>query len=294
MNLPLFLLEKAAQENKLAHFLLFHGGSEQERRAAAERLALVLNCLGAPALKPCRVCLSCRKILSGNHPDVSRVVPAKASFGLEQVLAWQERVYRKHLEGNYKVFLLEQGDVLTAPAANALLKVVEEPPPRTVIVLSVANAESILPTLRSRAQMVYFPAPSPAAWLAAQEASADEAQAALELSGGVPEVAGLILKHGSTMVRLWLDGFDKAVAARDFAALFPLFAKDRGPDREMAGILLQVIGGRLQQGVISGTVSPRTALALREAAEALQHQVNPRLVFEVLALELFQQGGVGL
>jgi len=291
MNLPLFLLEKAAREDKLTHFLLFHGGDEQERRAAAERLALVLNCQGAPALKPCGNCIACRKILSGNHPDVGRVEPVKTSFGIEQILAWQEQVYRKHLEGNYKVFLLEQGDALTEPAANALLKVVEDPPPRTVIILSATNAEGILPTLRSRAQMVYFPPPTLDAWLSGQESHADEARVAFELGGGMPEVAGLILKHGLAAVRAWLDGFWQAVAARDFAALFPLFAKDKGPDKELAAVYLQVISYRLKQDIIAGTAAPAAARAVLDATEALQRQVNPRLVFEVLALELFQQGG---
>lgn len=288
MNLPLILLEKAAQEGKLAHLLIFHGGSTQTRREAGQRLAQVLNCLDIENRGPCLQCSACRKISSGNHPDVWTLESARLSIGIEQVLGWQERLYRKHYEGKYKVALVEQAEVLTTPAANALLKVVEEPPERTLIILSTQNAEGILPTVRSRAQSVFFPDPSEAEWFKSLEnTDHGEAEAAYRLSGGTPDLAGDILEYGVKVVEGWMQEFYSAVMNRNFTKLFPLFPVEK----KQALVLLQVMAIQGQQE-LGGQHSVPALLAVKRAIEEIGQQANPRLVMEVLALELFQQGGI--
>jgi len=189
VDLPLILLEKAAYEGKIAHLLIFHGGSSQERRAASQHLAQVLNCLEPLSQGPCLGCAGCRKISSGNHPDVLILEPLRLSIGIDQVLTWQERIYRKHYEGKYKVSLIEQAELLTTPAANALLKVVEEPPERTLIILSTQNTEGLLPTLRSRAQSVYFSEQEESEWYnSLEQPKLEEAKEAYRLSGGTPDI----------------------------------------------------------------------------------------------------------
>lgn len=282
MNIALHLIEKAAQEGRLAHLLLFHGGSGPERRKAGLEIARRINCTSGQDA-PCGHCLSCKKIISGNHPDVEIVRPAKASIGIEQILDWQERVYRKHYEGNYKVFILEEADKLTIPAANALLKVIEEPPERTLIVLSAQNAEVLLPTIQSRAQAVYFPFRGEAEWLESLEESIDpwEAREAFRLSSHNPELAYEILIQGVEKVKEWIGGFEQAVEEGDFLKLFPLFPLEKKEAELYLPILALGIAQKHQ-------VNPQAMLAVGKAIEQIQMQANPRLVIEGLALKLFR------
>lgn len=285
MNTALELLVKAALEERLAHLLLFHSGSVVERRQAGLYLAQALNCQNQQENAPCLVCPACRKIKSGNHPDVQILQPQKASFGIEEVLHWQERVYRKHYEGKYKVFILEQADRLTLPAENALLKVIEEPPERTIIILSAQNAETLLSTIQSRAQAVYFPVTEKATWLESLDPSLNrqEADEAFQLSGNDPDSAQAILDLGLAKVKQWVNSFQEAVQERDFSKVFNLFPIEKNE----ALIYLQTIA---YQG--NGDLrSPGVMLAINKTLDQIRKQANPRLAIEVLALELFRQGG---
>ena len=288
MNLQLALLEKAARENRLAHLLLFHGGSALHQRDVALRLAQILNCSQPTAEGPCQECYACHKIISGNHPDVLWLKPLKTTIGIEQVLAWQQKVYLKHYEGNYKIFVIEQADSVTLPAANALLKVIEEPPERTVIILCAQNAEGILLTIQSRAQLVYFPDLTEENWLTGLgEVDQQEAARAFRLSGKNQNLATAILEHGVPLLQEWVNKFRTAVEERDFLKLFSLFPIDKN----QAVLYLQVMSVQTQEGIQKGTIHPFELLAIGKATDVLRQQVNPRLVIEVLALELFQQGG---
>ena len=285
MNLQLALLEKAARENRLAHLILFHGGSALHQREVALRLAQILNCCLPTA---CQECQSCHKIISGNHPDVLWMKPLKTTIGIEQVLAWQQKIYLKHYEGNYKISIIEQADVMTLSAANALLKVIEEPPERTVIILCAQNAEGILPTVQSRAQLVYFPNLSEETWLTGLGVvDQQEAARAFRLSSKNQNLASAILEHGVPMLQEWVEKFRTAVVERDFLQLFALFPIDKN----QAVLYLQVMAVQAQEGIQKGTIRPFELLAIGKAIDVLRQQVNPRLVIEVLALELFQQGG---
>nr|WP_042338032.1 DNA polymerase III subunit [Desulfosporosinus youngiae] len=280
MEMRLALLEKAARESRLAHLLLFHGGSALHQREVALRLAQFLNCSYTTAEGPCQECAVCRKILSGNHPEVSWLKPLKTSIGIEQVLAWQEKLYLKHYEGNYKVSVVEQADLLTLPAANSLLKVIEEPPDRTIIILCAENAEAILPTIQSRAQLVYFPDLTEETWLRGLgEVNDQEASLAFRLSGKNQKLAEDILKHGVLLVQEWVGTIRTAIAERDFLKLFALFPIEKN----QALLYLQVMAVQASY--------PFEFLAIGKAIDELRQQANPRLVIEVLALELFQRGG---
>lgn len=285
MNIALDLLVKAALEERLAHLLLFHSGAAVERRHAGLYLAQALNCQNARRNAPCLECPACRKIQSGNHPDVQILQPQKASLGIEEILHWQERVYRKHYEGKYKVFILEQADRLTLPAENALLKVIEEPPERTIIILSAQNAETLLPTIQSRAQAVYFPVTEEGIWLDSLDSSINrqEANEAFQLSGNDPDSAQVILELGVTKVKQWVNHFRETVQERDFLKVFNLFPIEKNE----ALIYLQVLAYQ-EYGKAR---NPGAMLAINKTLDHIRKQTNPRLAIEVLALELFRQGG---
>ena len=283
MNLSLELLEKAARNERLAHLLLFHGGGTAERRSSGIHLAQLLNCSSPKEVVPCNECSSCRKISTGSHPDVEVLTPQKSSFGIEQVLSLKERVYRKHFEGKYKVFILEQADLLTIPAANALLKMIEEPPERTLIILSAQNAETLLPTIRSRAQGVYFPTTAESQWLSSLEESnsQEDAKEAFTLSGQNPDLAEEILQVGNYKIKEWIQIFNQAVRDRDFLILFNIFPIEKSE----ALVFLQCLA---QESFKKTVINPKEMLSINKSLEQMRVQANPRLVIEVLALDLFQ------
>lgn len=285
MNIALELLVRAALEERIAHLLLFHSGAALERRQAGVYLAQALNCQSPRVAAPCLECSACRRIHSGNHPDVHILQPQKASLGIEEILHWQEQVYRKRYEGKYKVFILEQADRLTLPAENALLKVIEEPPERTIIILSAQNAEALLPTIQSRAQAVYFPETEKDNWLNSLDPSINpqEAEEAFMLSGNDPEGALVILDLGVTKVKQWVDQFREAIQESDFLKVFSLFPIEKNE----ALIYLQVLAYQEYADVRS----PGAMLAINKTLDQIRKQANPRLAIEVLALELFRQGG---
>ncbi|MEX0786928.1 MAG: hypothetical protein WD939_09845, partial [Dehalococcoidia bacterium] len=120
-------------------------------------------------LPPCGVCRSCRLIGEGKHPDVELIAPGAMCDEAEhrdhegsrdiricQVRRLQGVVSRAPFEARYRVLIVDPADTLTAEAANAFLKTLEEPPPRTVMVLITAREESLRETVRSRCRRIAF------------------------------------------------------------------------------------------------------------------------------------------
>lgn len=284
MGITFDLLSKAALEGKLAHFLLFHGSGMIEREKAVLELALMLNCIeeNNEGNKPCGHCSACKKLLSGNHPDFYNVKPQKTSIGIEQIIQLQEKLCRKKYEGKYRVCLLNQAEKLTLPAANALLKITEEPPENTIIVISSANAEGIITTLRSRAQEVYFSAPREAEWAEEKEA--------FRMSGGDPDLARKIQEAGLTQIKNKIEQYLAMIAKRDFLRMFALFPMER--DESL--LFLQVLAVAMKDLVIAGEQSPESLKEIIKMTEMLRRQVNHRLVLEVLAIKHLRLGGTDL
>lgn len=148
-------LQNAVKSNLLAHAYLLVG-EKTKTLDNARMLAMAVNCPEVHEGYPCEKCLSCRKILHGNHPDVSIIEPKGASFKIEQVRALQKSINYKHYEGAYKVLILTGADTMTVEAANSLLKVLEEPPTKTIFILIAENGNNILPTIQSRCQIIKF------------------------------------------------------------------------------------------------------------------------------------------
>lgn len=273
----LSLIKKAVTENKLAHFLLFHGSGTKERYNAALELACLLNCKEEE--RPCGDCPSCKKIATGNHPDVYILKPLKTSVGIEQIIQLQEKIYRKHFEGKYRICLIEEADKLTLPAANALLRISEDPPNETIIILSTANGERIISTLQSRAQSVYFSYPTQREWQYGSEI--------YYLSGGDPDLACRMNNWGIERIKQALATYLEAVETADFLKVYSLFPQDK----EETVILIQALAVTIREKVIKGEVSPQLLKEIGRTADALRRQANPRLALEVLALKHIELGG---
>ncbi|MDR1605421.1 MAG: DNA polymerase III subunit delta' [Gracilibacteraceae bacterium] len=277
------LVLEAVRRGRPPHFLILHGGSAAERRKGFLRLAALLNCENT-AEPGCGHCLACRKVMNFNHPDVYIVEPAKTSLGVEQVGELRSKLQRARYEGRYRAALIDRADKMTAEANNALLQLAEEPPPATVLVLSVDNGETILPTLRSRAQMVFFP-------VAAEDAAPEGDARALALAGGDAALAYEISLGGSEAAAERLARYEAVLAAGDFLRLWPLAAEW---EREEVRLLLLTLAVRLREETAAGRAQPARLVLVKKALADLRYNVSPRLVLEVLTLRLLGRGGKGV
>ena len=154
---------------RLASTFLFVGLPGIGKRTFADKLAQALLCeRGRPdQLEPCGTCSSCLMCLGGTHPDVEVVSrPAgKSSIPLELLIGDKEhrnqeglchRISLRPFRGGYKIAIIDDADDLNQEGANCLLKTLEEPPPRSVLILIGTSEQKQLPTIRSRCQVIRF------------------------------------------------------------------------------------------------------------------------------------------
>ncbi len=150
-------LIKSAWENKrLASCYLFFGPAGTGRLSLARSLAKATNC-EAGSFPPCLVCTSCRKIENNNHPDIHYIEKEGSSFiKIEQIQLMQRQIYLRSFEGKCKVFIILNAEDLTEEASNCLLKIIEEPPANSLIILIASDLRRMLPTIVSRCQKIRF------------------------------------------------------------------------------------------------------------------------------------------
>src|SRR5579864_1212430 len=155
------LLRRALVAQRVQHAYLFTGPEHIGKTLLAQRFAQTLLCTGGPdphlaPQNPCGVCLSCRKVLHGNHPDVHTIAraPDKQFIFIEQVRALQSDSSRKTLEGRRNIFIIQGMHEMNVQAANCLLKTLEEPEPDVVLLLTAPDPGLLLPTILSRVQQI--------------------------------------------------------------------------------------------------------------------------------------------
>ena len=154
----------AGGAREMSHAWLITGPPGSGRSIAALCFAAALQC-GAEEEPGCGRCRACTTTMAGTHADVRRVVPEGLSIGVAEMRAIVQVASRRPSTGRWQIVVIEDADRLTEGAANALLKVVEEPPPSTVFLLCAPSVdpEDIAVTLRSRCRHVALAAPQPAA-----------------------------------------------------------------------------------------------------------------------------------
>ncbi len=150
-------LETKLEAGRLPHAMIFSGPEGIGKRTCALRIARMLNC-EEEGVAACGRCRPCHKVDAGSHPDVFAIsVAADASqIKIEQVRNLLSMLNLEPLEGAAKLYLIDPAERMGPGASNALLKALEEPPPRTYFILITQNAHDLLPTIRSRSQIYHF------------------------------------------------------------------------------------------------------------------------------------------
>ncbi len=228
--------------------LLLVGPPGSGKTTLALDLAAGLLCPAAdPAERPCRACAACRRVDHGNHPDLHRLAPGGAGrqIRIGERLAPEPGTVRALLrdlalapmEGAWRVAVIEAAERMNDDAQNALLKLLEEPPARTVLVLCAVDEGALLPTVRSRCMRLRLApvSPSEIAALLREEGLADAARAArlAQLADGRPGRARALAAAPEALVlhdrllRELLDLVRRGVAERLAAAAGLLGAADQ-------------------------------------------------------------------
>ncbi len=148
------ILKDELISQRISHAYLFSGMKGVGKKALALQFARSLNCKEMEA-DSCDSCLTCRKIDHLNHPDVELIgIEDGNSIKIDQIRELQRNLSYKPYESEWKVFIIEQAELMTDQAANSLLKTLEEPPEYGIIILLAEEINRLLPTVVSRCQQI--------------------------------------------------------------------------------------------------------------------------------------------
>lgn len=216
-RLPVRLLQQFMRKGAIPHALLFTGIPGIGKRTLARTFAMALNC--RPNLPenfqdtidpapPCGKCPACLKISNERHPDVVTLRPQKTTLRIDQIRDLLSTLAMKPFSAEHRVVIIDEAQALTPEAGNALLKVLEEPPPDTILILICIQKSDLLPTIVSRCRNIQFQPLSPedlARLLSHHQGLAPEhARVIAGLAGGSYEKARLLAAGKWQDMRQWL------------------------------------------------------------------------------------------
>jgi DNA polymerase-3 subunit delta' len=176
---PISILTTFLQKGTVPHALLFTGIEGVGKHRTAVIFAMACNCTGYqsedtpgredmptryhhPSEKrrqfsiPCTHCKSCRKIESDNHPDIIRIRPSGVFIKIDQIRALCQTIAMKPYEARMRVVMISDAQAMNPAAGNALLKVLEEPPDGTILILEATHTSDLLATIVSRCRHIQF------------------------------------------------------------------------------------------------------------------------------------------
>ncbi|MFM1655427.1 DNA polymerase III subunit delta' [Brevibacillus sp. B_LB10_24] len=227
------ILSRSLRHDRLAHAYLFTGPRGVGKKQMAIHLTKSLLCTRFEA-DACDECLNCRRINSGNHPDVYTISPEGESIKIDQVRSLQKEMTMRSLESPHKVYILEHIDKMTLQAANSLLKFLEEPPAGVIALLLTENSHAILPTIVSRCQVIPFSPLSASELvrrLAAEGIPAGVASVASQITSHLDEAREISQSDGFAQLRSIVIQLTKEIKQRSSSALFTIHEQFLKNDR---------------------------------------------------------------
>jgi DNA polymerase-3 subunit delta' len=311
------LLERCIRAGTTSHAYLIAGPTQVGKTTLARAFAQAVLCRSESNRRgegPCGICRACQLVLADRHPDVSLVAPEGGRVKIEAIRELQQMLSLSPVEGDHRFSIIRRFDVATPSAANCLLKTLEEPPPRVILLLTADRIDALLPTIVSRCQILSLRAVAAeriAAALLERGVGAERAQLLASLAQGRVGWAIEASQDERVLVRREqilekLLGLDE----RSYRARF-LWADQlsRDPDRvpEVLGVLsswwhdvLVLASGsgasilnRDRQPVLQewaaryGVDTAQQVLrGIQDAGWQLEHNANRRLALEVLLMDL--------
>jgi DNA polymerase-3 subunit delta' len=306
-------LKQLLKKDAVPHAFLFSGMAGTGKFAAAKEFAKALNCLDPQDYDSCGGCSVCHKLEEGLHPDLIHVGSDGVSIKIEQIRELRKRFRFRPFEGKFRVVIIQEAQKLLEAAANALLKILEEPPKGNVFILLTPEPQMLLPTIVSRCCQVRF------------QPFEDEIVAQyLAREGGLPrdEAARIArLAAGSIEKARWLTEEDKVASWKevigrlenldrlsilDFFPMISDWAKNRETaERDFEFIRLWVrdlivfrlawdypltfeLNGRTQEAVKSAPPERLFQLydGVEEATQGLKVNANLQMTLEGVCLDI--------
>lgn len=301
------MLTAAAGSEHLCHAYLLHGPAGTGKRTLAKRLAAAILCTGKE--HPCGVCASCVKLAHGSHPDFFYYEGKRGANAIHiDFVRWMRQdAFVKPNDGAYKVYLIPYAEDFSTQAANALLKVLEEPPAHAVFILTADRRERVIETIRSRCiQLAVYPADEDTIRAFIREKSPDISAAecariAALANGSMGRADGLLSGEDAESPALAFR-ITEAYAKRQEYALLCALQKAAATRESLRAVLEQIIPllrGAMRGRASGGTADSAMSLSLdaaiygigcvEEALAALESNANPGLLTMRLTVALIEK-----
>ncbi len=255
-------LVRAIDKNRVHHAYLFSGPRGCGKTSSARILARSLNCEQGPTPEPCGTCASCVDLAPNGSGSLDVIELDAATHGLvDDARELRERAHFAPMASRYKIYIIDEAHMLSTSAANALLKIIEEPPPHVRFVFATTSPDKILPTIRSRTHHYPFrlvPARTMQAhlrWVCEQEGATAE-----------PAALDLVARAGAGSVRDALSVLGQLLAGAD----------DDGVTYSLAYEQLGFTDASLLDSVVSGLAAGDAGEVFHAADRVVESGHDPR------------------